>query len=187
VTKTVVSSPVVSVGAAALVGYALYRVFRKRLSLSSLTELPRTIREMPVQEWVDNIQETATNMAGTVQETATSLADTVQESVRQTMAALPDSVPEAIRKPVATASEAVTTATKTAADKVTTLGDRSQGQGSPQNPQGSETAGQQTKPVQPVPTTPEGNSKPQTTPVGTPTTSPASSQMPPGAKTPQSS
>jgi hypothetical protein len=184
VTKTVVSSPVITVGAAALVGYALFKVFRNRMSVSSLTELPRTIRDLPVREWVDDIQATATNMAGTVQETATSLADTVQETVRRTMAALPDSIPDAITKPAATASEAVTTATKAVTDKVTTPGDQSQGQGSQQNPQGSQATGQQTKPVQPVPTTPESQSKPQSPPVGSPTTSPASAQKP-GQSNPQ--
>jgi hypothetical protein len=154
VTKTLASSPVITVGAAALVGYALFKVFKTRLSLSSLSELPRTIQGLPVREWVDDVQDTAANMA-----------DTVQERVRDAMAA----VPESISGPAAAAAETVTSVAKTVSDKVMSQGG-----------QQDQPTGQQAKPVQNVPSTPEAHSKPQTAPAGTPA-SPGSSPKPPEA------
>jgi hypothetical protein len=162
VTKTLASSPVITVGAAALVGYALFKVFKTRLSVSSLSELPRTIRDLPVRDWVDDVQDTAANMA-----------DTVQERVRDAMAAVPDS----IAGPAATAAEAVVSAAKSVSDQVSNLG----GQQSQPGGQGSQSTGEQAKPAHNTPMTPESQSKPQTPPVGSPTTSPASAQKPPEA------
>jgi hypothetical protein len=76
---TIASKPLLSVGAVALAGYALYSLFTKgrQGAVQSLTELPRTIRDLPVDQWADNVADAAEQVADTVRSTAQSISDKV--------------------------------------------------------------------------------------------------------------
>jgi hypothetical protein len=76
---TIASKPLLSVGAVALAGYALYSLFTKgrQGAVQSLTELPRTIRDLPVDQWADNVADAAEQVADTVRSTAQSISEKV--------------------------------------------------------------------------------------------------------------
>src|SRR5918997_1910073 len=76
---TIASKPLLSVGAVALAGYALYNLFTRgrQGAVQSLTELPRTIRDLPVDQWADNVADAAEQVADTVRSTAQSISDKV--------------------------------------------------------------------------------------------------------------
>src|ERR671913_644257 len=76
---TIASKPLLSVGAVALAGYALYSLFTKgrQGAVQSLTELPRTIRDLPVDQWADNVADAAEQVADTVRSTVQSMSEKV--------------------------------------------------------------------------------------------------------------
>jgi hypothetical protein len=76
---TIASKPLLSVGAVALAGYALYSLFTRgrQGAVQSLTELPRTIRDLPVDQWADNVADAAEQVADTVRSTVRNISDTV--------------------------------------------------------------------------------------------------------------
>ena len=76
---TMASKPLLSVGAVALAGYALYSLFTRgrQGAVQSLTELPRTIRDLPVDQWADNVADAAEQVADTVRSTVQNISDTV--------------------------------------------------------------------------------------------------------------
>jgi hypothetical protein len=76
---TIASKPLLSVGAVALAGYALYSLFTKgrQGAVQSLTELPRTIRDLPVDQWADNVADAAEQVADTVRSTVQTVSDKV--------------------------------------------------------------------------------------------------------------
>jgi hypothetical protein len=76
---TIASKPLLSVGAVALAGYALYSLFTKgrQGAVQSLTELPRTIRDLPVDQWADNVADAAEQVADTVRSTVQTMSDKV--------------------------------------------------------------------------------------------------------------
>ena len=73
------SKPLLSVGAVALAGYALYSLFTRgrQGAVQSLTELPRTIRDLPVDQWADNVADAAEQVADTVRSTVQTMSDKV--------------------------------------------------------------------------------------------------------------
>jgi hypothetical protein len=128
VADTVTSHPLITAGAVAVLGFAVVSLLgRRRMTVQSLTELPRTIRELPVNEWMDDVRETAVGMA-----------EAVQDTVRSTMEALPESV----SGPISGAAGTVSDAARATADKVINLGGPSQGQGQPQGGQSGQPQGQ---------------------------------------------
>jgi hypothetical protein len=76
---TIASKPLLSVGAVALAGYALYSLFTRgrQGAVQSLTELPRTIRDLPVDQWADNVADAAEQVADTVRTTVQSMSEKV--------------------------------------------------------------------------------------------------------------
>ncbi|GEO19248.1 hypothetical protein [Microvirga aerophila] len=74
---TMASKPLLSVGAVALAGYALYSLFTRgrQGAVQSLTELPRTIRDLPVDQWADNVADAAEQVADTVRSTVQSMSE----------------------------------------------------------------------------------------------------------------
>ena len=76
---TIASKPLLSVGAVALAGYALYSLFTRgrQGAVQSLTELPRTIRDLPVDQWADNVADAAEQVADTVRSTVQTMSDKV--------------------------------------------------------------------------------------------------------------
>jgi hypothetical protein len=76
---TIASKPLLSVGAVALAGYALYSLFTKgrQGAVQSLTELPRTIRDLPVDQWADNVADAAEQVADTVRSTVQTMSEKV--------------------------------------------------------------------------------------------------------------
>ena len=76
---TMASKPLLSVGAVALAGYALYNLFTKgrQGAVQSLTELPRTIRDLPVDQWADNVADAAEQVADTVRSTVQGMSEKV--------------------------------------------------------------------------------------------------------------
>jgi hypothetical protein len=76
---TMASKPLLSVGAVALAGYALYSLFTRgrQGAVQSLTELPRTIRDLPVDEWADNVADAAEQVADTVRSTVQGMSEKV--------------------------------------------------------------------------------------------------------------
>jgi hypothetical protein len=76
---TIASKPLLSVGAVALAGYALYSLFTKgrQGAVQSLTELPRTIRDLPVDQWADNVADAAEQVADTVRSTVQGMSEKV--------------------------------------------------------------------------------------------------------------
>ena len=76
---TMASKPLLSVGAVALAGYALYSLFTRgrQGAVQSLTELPRTIRDLPVDQWADDVADAAEQVADTVRSTVQSMSDKV--------------------------------------------------------------------------------------------------------------
>jgi hypothetical protein len=79
VRATMASKPLLSVGAVALAGYALYTYITKgrKQAVQSLTELPRTIRDLPVDEWADNVADAAEQVAETVRSTVQGISEKV--------------------------------------------------------------------------------------------------------------
>ena len=73
------SKPLLSVGAVVLAGYALYSLFTRgrQGAVQSLTELPRTIRDLPVDQWADNVADAAEQVADTVRSTIQGLSEKV--------------------------------------------------------------------------------------------------------------
>src|SRR5918998_2586403 len=76
---TIASKPLLSVGAVALAGYALYNLFTRgrQGAVQSLTELPRTIRDLPVDQWADNVADAAEQVADTVRSTVQDMSEKV--------------------------------------------------------------------------------------------------------------
>jgi hypothetical protein len=76
---TMASKPLLSVGAVALAGYALYSLFTRgrQGAVQSLTELPRTIRDLPVDQWADNVADAAEQVADTVRSTVQGMSEKV--------------------------------------------------------------------------------------------------------------
>ncbi len=76
---TMASKPLLSVGAVALAGYALYSLFTRgrQGAVQSLTELPRTIRDLPVDQWADNVADAAEQVAETVRSTVQGISEKV--------------------------------------------------------------------------------------------------------------
>jgi hypothetical protein len=74
---TIASKPLLSVGAVALAGYALYSLFTRgrQGAVQSLTELPRTIRDLPVDQWADSVADAAEQVADTVRSTVQGMSE----------------------------------------------------------------------------------------------------------------